>query len=117
MGRPIGPRASWRPHKTRRVDEFLIAHLDDHLHFTPTYSSWLNQVEMWFGKIEGDVIGRGVFTFLADLKRKLMRHIRQYNKKARPVKWKYFRPGLPDYSQSIVIFHSGMPLRHLRGAT
>ena len=33
-----------------------------HLHFTPTYSSWLNQVELWFGKIERDVIARGVFT-------------------------------------------------------
>jgi len=32
------------------------------LHFTPTYSSWLNQIELWFGKIERDVIARGVFT-------------------------------------------------------
>jgi hypothetical protein len=32
------------------------------LHFTPIYSSWLNQVELWFARIERDVIARGVFT-------------------------------------------------------
>src|SRR5207244_8803330 len=37
-------------HKTKRVDEFLTAHANVHLHFTPTYSSWLNQVELWFAK-------------------------------------------------------------------
>lgn len=60
-----------------------------HLHFTPTYSSWLNQVELWFEKIERDVIARGVFTSVSDLKRKLMRYIRQYDKSPRTVKWKY----------------------------
>ena len=40
-------------------------------HFTPTYSSWLNQVELWFAKIQRDVISRGIFTSVADLARKL----------------------------------------------
>jgi transposase len=79
-------------HKTQRVDEFLAAHANVHLHFTPTYSSSLNQVELWFGKIERDVIARGVFTSVADLKRKLMRYIRHHNKAPEPVKWKYFDP-------------------------
>ena len=52
----------------------------------------LNQVELWFSKIERDVIARGVFTSLPDLKRKLMRYIRQYNKAPKTVKWKYFDP-------------------------
>src|SRR5271170_8528855 len=39
-------------HKTRRVAQFLADHPKLHLHFTPTYSSWLNQVELWFGRIE-----------------------------------------------------------------
>lgn len=79
-------------HKTKRVEEFLQQHPNVHLHFTPTYSSWLNQVELWFAKIERDVIARGVFTSVADLKRKLMRYIRQYNKAPRIVKWKYVDP-------------------------
>src|ERR1700677_1761710 len=67
-------------HKSQPVKEFLEAHPKVNLHFTPTYSSWLNQVELWFGKIERDVIARGVFTSVSDLKRKLLRYIRQYNK-------------------------------------
>lgn len=77
-------------HKTKQVAEFLVQHPKVHMHFTPTYSSWLNQVELWFAKIERDVIARGVFTSLTDLKRKLMRYIHQYNKQPKPVKWKYF---------------------------
>ena len=46
-----------------------------HLHFTPTYSSWLNQVELWFTKIEREVIARGILTSVKDLARKLMRYI------------------------------------------
>ena len=79
-------------HKTQRVEEFLESHRNVHLHFTPTYSSWLNQVELWFAKIERDVIARGVFTSVPDLKRKLMRYIRHYNKAPKTVKWRYFDP-------------------------
>ena len=38
-------------HKTQRVQEFLDTHPNVTLHFTPTYSSWLNQVELWFSKM------------------------------------------------------------------
>ena len=79
-------------HKTKAVDEFLAKHQNVRLHYTPTYSSWLNQVEIWFAKIERDVIARGVFNSVADLKRKLMRYIRQYNLAPRPVKWVYRDP-------------------------
>jgi len=61
-------------------------------HFTPTYSSWLNQVEIWFSKIERDVIARGVFTSVADLHRKLMKYIRSYTNSARPIRWTYTDP-------------------------
>jgi transposase len=67
-------------HKTESVKQFLANHPHVHMHFTPTYSSWLNQVELWFAKIERDVIARGVFTSVKDLAKKLMRYIRQYNK-------------------------------------
>lgn len=76
-------------HKTAKVQMFLEEHPHVHLHFTPTYSSWLNQVEIWFGRIEREVIARGVFTSVRDLGRKLMRYIRAYSKTARPFRWKY----------------------------
>lgn len=76
-------------HKTKKVAEFLESHPAVKLHFTPTYSSWLNQVEIWFARIERDVIARGVFTSVQDLARKLMRYIKAYAKDARPFRWKY----------------------------
>jgi transposase len=79
-------------HKTKLVDAFLAAHTNVRLHFTPTYSSWLNQVENWFAKIQRQVITRGVFHSLPDLRSKLLRYIRHYNKTATPVKWTYSNP-------------------------
>src|SRR6202795_5002242 len=79
-------------HKTKRVEQFLAAHPKVHLHYTPTYSSWLNQVENWFARIERDVIARGVFTSVKDLARKLMRYIRHYNRAPKPIKWTYRDP-------------------------
>lgn len=75
--------------KTARVREFLARHPNVHLHFTPTYASWLNQVELWFAKIERDVIARGIFTSVQDLARKIMRYVRYYAKTAKPIRWKY----------------------------
>lgn len=79
-------------HKTRLVDEFLKKHSRVHFHFTPTYSSWLNQVELWFGKIERDLIARGVFTSVNDLARKIRRYIKAYSANAKPIRWKYSDP-------------------------
>jgi transposase len=75
------------------------------LHFAPTYSSWLNQVERWFAKIERDVIARGVFTSLPNLKRKLMRYIRHYNHAPKTGNWTYFDPTRRITSQSFVTVH------------
>lgn len=79
-------------HKTQRVAEFLAEHSNVKLHYIPTYSSWLNQVENWFSKIQRDVITRGIFESVDDLDQKLMRYIRLYNKRAQPMKWKYSNP-------------------------
>src|SRR5216110_310964 len=92
-------------HKSKPVKDFLEAHPKVRLHFTPTYSSWLNQVELWFGKIERDVIARGVFTSVSDLKRKLMRYIRHYNEAPKTVKWKYADPSRHISTQSVGTGH------------
>jgi transposase len=79
-------------HKTKAVEEFLAQHPKVHFHFTPTYSSWLNQVELWFAKIQRDGIRRGVFTSVADLARKLRKYIAAYARSARPFRWTYTDP-------------------------
>jgi hypothetical protein len=84
----------------------LDRHPTVHRHFTPTYSSWLNQVELWFAKIERDVIARGVFTSVPDLRRKLLRYIRQYNKARKTIKWRYRDPTRGITLDSVVTVHS-----------
>ena len=69
-----------RPTRRRPCARSCSTHPNVHLHFTPTYSSWLNQVELWFAKIERDLLARGIFTSVADLARKIRRYIRHYNK-------------------------------------
>ena len=84
---PANPRLS--AHRTSKVWEFLERNRNVRIHYTPTYSSWLNQVEIWFSKIQRDVIARGIFASVKDLDRKLIRYIRSYNKKPKPFKWTY----------------------------
>ncbi|MGH7593644.1 MAG: IS630 family transposase [Gemmatimonadales bacterium] len=79
-------------HKTRAVREWLATHPRVRMHYTPTSSSWLNQVELWFAKIERDCIARGIFTSTPDLRRKLMQYIRLHNKTCRPFQWAYRAP-------------------------
>lgn len=79
-------------HKTLAVQQFLAEHPKVRFHFTPTYSSWLNQVELWFAKIQRDVIDRGVFTSVADLSRKIRKYIQAYTKSAKPFRWTYTDP-------------------------
>lgn len=79
-------------HKTAAVQAWRTAHPQVQFHFTPTYSSWLNQIELWFAKIERDVIARGVFASVADLRKKLMHYIRVHNTTCRPIQWTYTDP-------------------------
>ena len=92
-------------HKTRRVEEFFALHPNVHLHFTPTYSSSLNQGELWFKKLERDVIDRCIFTSTADLRRKLMRYIRAINRNPKTIKWSYADPSrrIPSNHSAVTV--------------
>lgn len=76
-------------HKTSTVQAWLRAHPGVHLHYTPTYSSWLNQVEIWFGMITSQCIRRGTFTSVRDLIRRIDSYIQGYNQNALPFTWTY----------------------------
>lgn len=58
-----------------------------HLHFTPTYSSWLNQVERWFALITNQAIRRGSLDSVIDLKRKIGEFLEHYNQHPRLFMW------------------------------
>jgi transposase len=69
-------------------DRWLKRHPRVHLHFTPTYASWLNQVECWFS-ILGEQALKGVsFTSPAQLREAIDKFVKAYNKKAAPFEWK-----------------------------
>jgi transposase len=93
-------------HKTQAVRTFLLAHPNVQLHFTPTYSSWLNQVELWFAKIERDLLARGIFTSIPDLARKIRRYITRYNEDPKPIRWIYNNPARRITTDSADTVHS-----------
>ena len=60
----------------------------NHLHFTPTYSSWLNQVEIWFNIITQKAIRRGSFSSVTQLKEKIQGFTEHYNNSGtKPFMW------------------------------
>lgn len=79
-------------HKTAAVRAWLERHPQVQFHFTPTYSSWLNQVEIWLGMITRDCIRRGIFRSVPDLVSKMMAYVRLYNRQAQPFRWTYRHP-------------------------
>jgi putative transposase len=58
-----------------------------HLHYTPTYSSWLNQVEHWFGLITQRAIRRSSFRRVKEVVQKIDDFVQHYNGKQRPFVW------------------------------
>ena len=74
-------------HRQKKVQAWLAKRPRYHVHFTPTYSSWLNQVERWFGLITQRAIRRGSFTSTKQLRQKIDAFVRNYNKQSQPFKW------------------------------
>jgi transposase len=78
---------NYSTHKHARVKAWLAARPRWHLHFTPTYSSWLNQVERFFGLITEKAIRRDSFTSVKELVSKIDRFVTHYNKHCQPFAW------------------------------
>lgn len=78
---------NYSTHKHAKVRRWLAARPRYHVHFTPTYASWLNQVEIWFNIITQKAIRRGTFRSVKDLTNKIKRFVNQYNKNSKPFMW------------------------------
>ena len=74
-------------HKHAKVKAWLARRPRFHVHYTPTYSSWLNQVERWFGLITQRAIRRGSFDSVPDPKRKIHEFVEHYNQHPKPFMW------------------------------
>jgi putative transposase len=78
---------NYATHKHPRIRTWLARRPRFHLHFTPTYSSWLNQVERWFALITNQAIRRGSFDSVTDLKRQINAFVDNYNQHPQPFMW------------------------------
>jgi putative transposase len=78
---------NYATHKHPKVCTWLAQRPRFHMHYTPTYSSWLNQVERWFGLITQRAIRRGSFRSVKELVQKIDDFVQHYNRKQRPFIW------------------------------
>ena len=81
---------NWSAHKHQKVKEWVDKRRRLTLYFTPTYSSWLNQIEIWFRLLTKDVLKDAVWHSKKQLVDQIMTYIKTYNKKrAKPFQWTY----------------------------
>jgi transposase len=78
---------NYATHKTDMINTWLAKQPRFHLHFTPTGSSWMNQVERWFGLITDKLIRRGVHPSVPDLEADIRSWINTWNENPRPFTW------------------------------
>ena len=78
---------NYATHKHPKVRLWLARRPRYHVHYTPTYASWLNQVELWFRRISQQAIRRGSFRSVQELVATIEHFVQSYNKKARPFAW------------------------------
>jgi transposase len=74
-------------HKTPAAHRWFLRHPRFHVHFTPTYSSWLNQVERWFALLEQKALKRGVHRSTLELEKAIYQFIEASNENPRPYLW------------------------------
>jgi transposase len=74
-------------HKHPKVQKWLERHPRFALHFIPTSSSWLNQVERWFGELTQKAVRRGAFVSVSELQEAIERFLKAWNEAPRPFVW------------------------------
>jgi transposase len=78
---------NYATHNTAEIKTWLARHPRFHVHFTPTGSSWMNQVERWFGLLTDKLIRRGVHTSVQALENDIREWIATWNDNPRPFTW------------------------------
>ena len=74
-------------HKTKQIRDWLARRPRFHVHFTPTYSSWINQVERWFAALTEKQIRRGTHRSTRQLETAIKLYLATYNTDPRPFVW------------------------------
>ena len=78
---------NYSTHKHAKVRRWLASRPRYHVHYTPTYAGWLNQVDIWFNIITQRAIRRGTFRSVKDLVDNIGRFVKNYNANSKPFAW------------------------------
>ncbi|MGH8167002.1 MAG: IS630 family transposase [Woeseiaceae bacterium] len=100
---------NYATHKHAKVKAWLARRARFHVHFTPTYASWLNLVERWFGIITQQAIRRGSFSSVKDLVRKIDLFVEHYNSRSRPFVWTATSESILAKVERLCLLTSGTP--------
>jgi len=93
------------------IAKWLAAHSRFRMHFTPTYSSWLNQVERWFALLTDQQLRRGVHTSIYALEKDIRDWITTWNQDPKPSVWTETADDIPERLASYL--HSTLGARCL----
>jgi len=98
---------NYATHKHTKIRNWLAARPRYHIHYTPTYSSWLNQVEIWFNIITQKAIRRGTFRSIKQLTDKIDQFVKNYNSSSQPFSWTATADSILDKMKRIMQHISG----------
>ena len=98
---------NYATHKHAKVRAWLARRPRYHVHYTPTYASWLNQIERWFGIITQQAIRRGTFSSVPQLRRKINDFVADYNTRSSPFAWTATAESILAKVERISLFVSG----------
>lgn len=98
---------NYATHKHAKVKAWLAKRPRYHVHYTPTYASWLNQVERWFGIITQQAIRRGSFSSVKELIAKIEHFVDHHNQTASPFVWTATAQSILDKIERLCSYTSG----------
>ncbi len=98
---------NYATHKHARVKAWLANRPRYHVHYTPTYASWINQVERWFGIITEQAIRRGSFSSVRELIGRINRFVERYNTDTSPFAWTATAQSILAKVERIALYISG----------
>lgn len=98
---------NYATHKHPKVKAWLARHQRYHMHYTPTYASWLNQVERWFGLITQQAIRRGSFRSVRELVHRIDQYVTHHNARKQPFAWTASADSILDKLQRLCTLING----------
>jgi transposase len=110
---------NYSTHKTAMIRKWFAKRPRFHVHFTPTYGSWINLVERWFAELTNKRIRRGVFRSVPELEQAIREYISVHNEDPKPFVWTRTADQILDsiarYAQRTLATHPSRLMSRTKG--